>query len=283
MQKVLQHNKLFSSLETVKDDLSDKELLLEETVSSTETVSSLLTVKALKTESASKTLLTVSNAESVSTEQTVSTLETVKNDFMKKNKGTKITVYSLKGGQGKTSISLNLALELDYGVITNDFYSPIESVLPKEHVLKLEPNQDLPGAKQLEGADIIFDFGGYLDSRVVPALKMSKCVIIPVTGFDTLSTAGFVHTISEVSTYNNNIIIVLNRVTEEKAEEVRAELKKHKYSYPIFEIKESKVMQKVVEQKKSVSAIVKQSGLNKYFYKPINEQFIKLINHINKQ
>jgi|GEM_PF-3900400 len=43
----------------------------------------------------------------------------------------KIAIYNFKGGVGKTSIALNIVLSAkdDYGVITNDFYSPIEKVL----------------------------------------------------------------------------------------------------------------------------------------------------------
>ena len=82
----------------------------------------------------------------------------------------KITIFSLKGGVGKTSISVNLALTLKYGVITNDVYTPLERVVSKESLLKLEQNQALPDLP--ESYDIIFDFGGYVDSRVIKAINM---------------------------------------------------------------------------------------------------------------
>ena len=124
-----------------------------------------------------------------------------------KKKLKKITVYSLKGGQGKTTIAVAVAKELNFGIITNDIYSPIEKMFSKEMVLKLEPKESLPSAEDLSGGEIIFDFGGYLDPRVIPALEMSDYVIIVVASFDTLDAEGFVSTVVEVERHNKNIII----------------------------------------------------------------------------
>jgi cellulose biosynthesis protein BcsQ len=195
---------------------------------------------------------------------------------------TKITVYSLKGGQGKTSIAVALAKELDFGIITNDIYSPIETMFPKEMVLKLQPNEGIPDKKVLKDADIIFDFGGYLDIRVIAAIEMSDYLIIPVMEFDKLNAQGFVSTIAEVKKYNKNIIIILNKINEEDAKELRKELKKHNYPYPVFEIKNSKVFKNMIEDGKPISQYVREGGLKAYFYKSVNDQLTKLIKYLTK-
>jgi len=197
-------------------------------------------------------------------------------------KNNKITVYSLKGGQGKTSLSVAIAKELEFGIITNDVYSPVETMFPEEMVLKLQPDQDLPTAKDLDGGDIIFDFGGYLDIRVISALEMSDYVIIPVMDFDRLNAQGFVSTIAEVEGHNKNIIIVLNKINEEDAKEIRKELKKHNYPYPVFEIKNSKAFKNMIDEGKPISQYVREGGLKAYFYRPVSEQLNKLIKYINK-
>ena len=200
----------------------------------------------------------------------------------KQTEGRKITVYSLKGGQGKTSVSVNLALEEDYGIITNDYYSPIELVLPEERYLKLRPEDDLPSAEDLNGARIIFDCGGYLDSRVIPALEMSSWVIIPIAEYDTLCGKGLIDTIREVSPYNNNIIILLNKVGGDMVGAIKKELERNQYLYPIFEIKPSKVMQQIFTKRKSISEITKEEILNKRQFQLVEAQFQKLINFLNK-
>ncbi len=87
----------------------------------------------------------------------------------------KITVYNFKGGTGKTSISMNLALTMDYSVVTNDLYSPLEKVLDDKRILKLNHDDNLPVFP--ENYDLIFDFGGHVDVRAIEALKQSRWVI----------------------------------------------------------------------------------------------------------
>lgn len=200
---------------------------------------------------------------------------------MTKDKGTKLTVYSLKGGQGKTTISCELSLELDWQVITNDIHSPLESILDKDYTLKLAPDVELPKAKELLGADLIFDFGGYLDPRIIDALKMSDAVLIPVSNFGKkLDTQGFISSIAEVENYNKNIIIILNKMKQETAKEVKKELKKYNYLYPVFEIRKSEAMEKIIAEGVSLSSIIKKGGLLGWTYKGIHADFQKLIKHI---
>ena len=42
----------------------------------------------------------------------------------------KLLIWNLKGGQGKTSLSLAIALEKGFYVLTNDVHSPIDEILP---------------------------------------------------------------------------------------------------------------------------------------------------------
>ena len=54
----------------------------------------------------------------------------------------KIMIYNIKGGQGKTDIALNLALTMDFNLITNEPLSPLDMVLGEDNFLKLGQNDD---------------------------------------------------------------------------------------------------------------------------------------------
>ena len=77
----------------------------------------------------------------------------------------KTTVYNFKGGVGKTVLSLNLALTMEYSIVTNDIYSPIEKVLDEDRILKIHHDEILPAFPA--DYNIIFDLGGHIDKRAI--------------------------------------------------------------------------------------------------------------------
>lgn len=192
----------------------------------------------------------------------------------------KITVFSLKGGVGKTSISVNLALTLGFGVITNDIYTPLERVISKESLLKLQQNQTIPDLP--DNYNIIFDFGGYVDSRIIKALQISDHVIIPTTS-SYLDLQLAINTIEEVKKYNNKIIAIANLITnDDDLLLVKDTFKKMEYKYPILPIKKTASIKNIFSNKESLSSLVSKGGLLKYHYQSAKSQFDKLIYLLNQ-
>ena len=186
----------------------------------------------------------------------------------------KILIYNIKGGQGKTDIALNLALTMDYNLITNDPLSPIEIVLSEERFLKLDRDEPLPEIP-LE-YDVIFDFGGYIDTRAINALKQADWVLVPVVNEfkDVHTTVNF---IQEIEGYNKNIIIVANRTLKGDFEEIKEIMKEFYPDFPVLEIKQSRAMPNILKEKISIKDMVAQGGLKKFSYSSINKQFSRLI------
>lgn len=201
-------------------------------------------------------------------------------------KGKKITVWTLKGGEGKSTIACAIALEGNWAIITNDIHSDLTSALKEEHYLVLEPDQPLPTEKELEGADIIFDPGGFLDNRMIDAVRMSDHVIIPVSDFGKkLNTERFIASVIEIEQYNGNIVVVLNKISKENVQEAREALKElmskeFKRVYPIFEIKKNEAFELMLNTGTSISEIVKKGGLFRRWFQPVDIQLQKLIKFI---
>ena len=187
-----------------------------------------------------------------------------------------ITVYNFKGGVGKTSIALNIALSLDMGIITNDIYSPIENILPEKQFIKLEKDMPIPDIP--EGMNIIFDLGGYVDQRAIEAIKQSDKVLIPVTN-DLINLQVTINAIDEIREFNENLLIIANRTVKDDFSDISQGIKQF-YDFPVLELKQSRVFSNLFQEKKSIRDIVKQGGLKAYSYRIINEQFDELLKAI---
>jgi len=185
----------------------------------------------------------------------------------------KITVYNFKGGVGKTSISLNIALTCDFGIITNDVYSPLERVLRNEQFIKIEHDQSLPEIP--DEYNIIFDLGGHIDKRAIEAIKQSDFVLVPVTN-DFVNLQVTINAIGEIEKFNKNIVVIANRTVKNDFPEISQAVRKF-YDYPVVELKLSKAFSNIFQEKKSIKDMVAEGGLKAYSYRFVNEQFDELL------
>lgn len=200
-----------------------------------------------------------------------------------------ITVYNFKGGQGKSKIALNLALTMDHGIITNDVVSSHDLILPEDKILKVEKSEAIPTDFK-SSDDIIYDLGGFIDERVTDVLKVSDCVIVPVTNEndDEENIRVSIQTIDSIEEYNKNIVIIANKVELKKSgtrvvQDDFATIKEVMnsfYQYPIFEIKKSKAVSRIVKERRSVKEIVSDGGILAYSYADVVKQFDNIISYI---
>jgi cellulose biosynthesis protein BcsQ len=185
----------------------------------------------------------------------------------------KTTVYNFKGGVGKTVLSLNLALTMEYSIVTNDIYSPIEKVLDENRILKIHHDEILPSFP--DHYNIIFDLGGHIDKLAISAIKQSDFVLVPVIkGFINIQVT--IDTITELLELNQNVIIVANQTKPGDMDNIRVAIERF-FDLPVFEIKQSKSLPNIFKEKKSVRAMVSEGGLKKYHFNAVADQFDLII------
>ena len=141
-------------------------------------------------------------------------------------------IWNLKGGQGKTVLSLAVAMLEGAFVVTNDVHSPVDEVLGSDRALALKMTESLPTVPS--DVPLIYDFGGYPDARIIDAAKDAEFVVIPIVYESPLEMQVTINAISEIEKYNNNTIVVVNKAQSGDLERAKAVFDSMDITYPIL-------------------------------------------------
>ena len=177
----------------------------------------------------------------------------------------KITVWSKKGGVGKTSLAYNLARDLDYFLISNDD-SIIEIAYPNKSKILQHP-------KIIENC--VYDLGGFVDNNIKDILNNSDLIIIPILN-DLNSFKKTISTLNDIQ--NKRAIIVANKATKNDFTEIEEYFKKR--NLRVFEMPESKIFQKAFKEQSSINQIANKNKFNKYTYRHIYAKYNQLLDYI---
>lgn len=192
----------------------------------------------------------------------------------------RIAVFNLKGGVGKTVISLNLALTMNFPIVTNEPYGQMERILPKGDLFRLDPDESVDFD---ENEKVIFDLGGYVDPKVAEILTHADWVVIPIVNGTEDEIQVSINTIMEVRNLNENILIVVNRAAKKDKEKIHEILYESRIRYPTLEVKESKAFKHLYKRKVSIKNMLKVGGIYGFHFRPVAEQFDKIIRFINRR
>lgn len=156
----------------------------------------------------------------------------------------KFLFVSLKGGVGKTAISINFATYRNCTYVTNDISSPDH---PQIERIKTNKKRIPHHLTQLD--DIVFDFGAMstkIDSKVTQALKLADVIVIP-TKPDPRSVKATIETYQFVKAANKPVAIIINNFRNEKLyDKAETELTSNCGQIPIFKIRETTLFDRVV-------------------------------------
>lgn len=212
----------------------------------------------------------------------------------------KVTVFSKKGGAGKTPLSYALAKDKGFFVATNevDTYS---GILDKSQVDVVDYADPFPDYKK-NTQNVVFDLSGTIGKTalsILSAIKQSDVVVIPVFN-DPISVLGFHRTVVEVFPRNQNIIVVATKIERSSSDKERMladytnaaeflEIKKYikrevepsvGVSLPIFPTAKTKLYSRMIAEAKSMKELLEESPLQKRAWTNSVLQFNNFYNYL---
>ncbi|WP_162984575.1 ParA family protein [Poseidonibacter antarcticus] len=190
-------------------------------------------------------------------------------------------VYSIKGGVGKTTLSVQVSQMLNYTYVTNDSHSSAHNLMPEEKgfLVSTEDYDEIPFDE-----NVVYDFGGFKDSRINDIIKQASKIIIP-TLTSIVDVQATIATLKDVSEINKDIIIVINRTKNnnkaiELKEYLEEEIKKSykDINFTILFVRDSSVLE---DSLFDCEAIENKAGTNR-FKRHIYRNAIEDMNNIKK-
>ncbi|WP_044417394.1 hypothetical protein [Halarcobacter anaerophilus] len=155
-------------------------------------------------------------------------------------------VYSIKGGVGKTTLSVQISQMLDFTYVTNDSHSSAHNLMPEEKgfLVSKEEYDEIPYDE-----NVVYDFGGFKDTRINDIVRQAQKIVIP-TLTSIVDLQATLATLKDVIEINKNILIVVNRAkNNNKANELKEYLKEEiskeykDIDIPIIFVRESSVLE----------------------------------------
>ena len=138
-------------------------------------------------------------------------------------------------------------------LLTNDFENGTSdvygSVLLPGQIVTIAPGEEI---KVPDDEHIVFDFGGWVESRVLQAAEMADVCVVPIYYQSTADLMPAVKTILTLEKHNDNIVILINNTAPADAKELQSVLSERFPKYRIFTINHSRYIARLADEGKTV-------------------------------
>lgn len=179
-----------------------------------------------------------------------------------------VAFFNKKGGTAKTSISFNIAKDLDYYLLSNDD-STIEEIYPKMAKIMDE-------IEFIEDIESIYDLGGFIDNSAIEVFKNVDYIFIPML-LDVNSLKRTINTFIELSEYNDNLAIIISRVKPNDEKKFKQFYEKlEMLECPIFEIRESEAFRNSTLTSETITEQFNKNAFNQRSMKNVYNEYSKL-------
>ncbi|CAM3571533.1 ParA family protein [Arcobacter aquimarinus] len=188
-------------------------------------------------------------------------------------------VYSIKGGVGKTTLSVQISQMIDYTYVTNDSHSSAHNLMPEEKgfLVSIDEYEQIPYDDK-----VVYDFGGFKDNRINEIIKQAHKIVIP-TLTSIVDVQATMATLKDVLEINKNIIIVVNRTkNNNKAVELKEYLQEEinkidsRINIPIIFVRESSVLEDSLFDCEYVETKAGNNRFKRHIYRNAIEDMIEL-------
>ena len=194
-----------------------------------------------------------------------------------------ITIYSPKGGVGKTALAFALTKELDdcYYVTNDKIGSCIALEVFKNNGQYIDKNLTPPiGIKT-----IVFDAGGFVATKIWQAIKSSKIIIIPIT-LDNANKVILKKLFLDIKSKNSNarIVVIINKFDNQKFKknDVLNEISGLGDFDGIFVLRETGLFEKIQVKNKSINEFIVGDLMSKFIYRNLLPEWNQILDYIKK-
>lgn len=191
----------------------------------------------------------------------------------------RIGVFNVKGGVGKTALSVALYNDLR----AKAYYSNEQNTINNLNITLLNFKNAQEKRKMIIEDNAIFDFGGFSDD-ICDFIRICDLIVIPTTR-DKLAIQKAFLSMKTIEKLNNKILLVMTRVLPKFNEicDQAVELINQNRNYHSCYLNESKIFSDVIDQNKGVLELGEQFAYKNKAILTQWQNFLSLIKTLAKE